>query len=67
MHGNQRQSTSFEVDEVGSRLWKSLCHHEGALALLKLRREQGPPPYLPIHRVVRRQVVSQTTIVSLTH
>jgi hypothetical protein len=61
MYGIQIPHPSSEVDEVGSRLWKSLCHHEGALALLKLRQQHGPPPYLPLHRVVRRQVVSHYT------
>ena len=61
MYGIQIPHPSSAVDEVGSRLWQSLCHHEGALALLKLRHEHGPPP-LPLHRVVRRQVVSQPTI-----
>jgi hypothetical protein len=62
MYGIQIPHPSSAVDEVGSRLWQSLCHHEGALALLKLRQEHGRPPYLPLHRVVRRQVVSQPTI-----
>jgi hypothetical protein len=64
MHGIQIPHHVSEVDEVGSRLWKSLCHHEGALALLKLRQQHGPPPYMPLHRVVRRQVVGQFLIKS---
>lgn len=67
MYGIQVPHPSSEIDEVGSRLWKSLCHHEGALALLELRQEHGPPPYLPLHRVIRRQIVSQFTAKNFFH
>lgn len=42
------------ADEVGSRFWKTFCHHEGALSLLKLRHER---PNIPLDGAVRRQIL----------
>lgn len=61
MYGNKRHyangSASSSADAVGSRLFKSICHIEGASGLLKTRRENGSAPNLPLDKVVRRQIV----------
>ncbi|KAI1389265.1 uncharacterized protein F4822DRAFT_195033 [Hypoxylon trugodes] len=58
------QSQTQEQDEsplaygvTGFRFWKDVCHHCGAAGLLKLRRERGWSPNLPLDRSVRRQLI----------
>jgi hypothetical protein len=53
---NPRSSTP---DDVGSRLWKNVCHYIGAMGLLQVRQQQGCSQNLPFYRAVRRPLVSQ--------
>lgn len=43
---------------IGSRFWRTTCHHEGAIGLLKLRQQRGMDFNVAAIRAVRRQVVS---------
>lgn len=45
-------------DAVGSRFTNVFCHYEGAVGLMKVRRERADKANLTLDRVVRRQIVS---------
>lgn len=52
------ESNGHQTDAVGSRFTNVFCHYEGAMGLLKVRRERCDGSDTELDKVVRRQIVS---------
>jgi hypothetical protein len=50
-----------KADAVGSRFTNVFCHYEGAMGLLRIRRECGVGTDRTLDKVARRQIVSESS------
>ena len=55
---NTSETSVRETDAVGTRYTNVFCHYEGAMGLLRIRRECGVDTDATLDKVARRQIVS---------